>query len=657
MNLELIPKIGTKTLKLLGKINIETDTDLLTYYPYNYKMVRINDITKVLPEQVSYIKAKLISPCNIFYYPKKLTRLTFIAKSSSTSFQVTIFNRAYLKEKLETIKEFLLIGKYDAKKNIFLATDIDFDITERIIPIYHLTKGITNNNLEDFIKYAIIKTKINDYLPIHIKEKYNFLSRAEALKKIHNPQTIQDVKQSKLRLKYEELFEYMFKIHYLQLINKQENKIKKTFDKNKLNEFMSLLSFKLTIDQEAAINDILTDLNSSKIMNRLVIGDVGSGKTIVAIVALLANYLSGYQSAFMAPTEILARQHYESIKEYFKYYNIKVDCLVGSFKKSEKNIKYKDIESGNTDIVIGTHALLNNDLKFNNLGLIITDEQHRFGVNQRKKIQTKGMVNNTDILYLSATPIPRTYALTLYGDLDISKIQTKPSIRKPIKTKIIEEKDIKIVLTHMLEEIKNKHQIFVIAPAIENEDINSVIKLKEKLKKAFKEYATIEIIHGKLKDNEKTNLMNDFLKNKINILISTTVIEVGVDIPNATMIVIYNAERFGLATLHQLRGRVGRSNLQSYCYLIGNPNNSRLKVLEESNDGFYISEMDFKQRGEGDLFGTKQSGELNFKITNIKEDLTILLQASQDSKYFIETKEYLNNTYYKEITENLNLLN
>ena len=388
-------------------------------------------------------------------------------------------------------------------------------------------------------------------------------------------------------------------------------------------------------------------------MNRLLLGDVGSGKTIVATIGIYANFLSGYQSSLMAPTELLAYQHYYSINSILDKFGVTVELITGSMTKKEKEKIYERVKNNEIDLLIGTHSLLNDNLIFNNLGLVITDEQHRFGVNQRFTLQDKS--TSPDILYLSATPIPRTYAMTIYGDLDISYIKTKPFGRKEIITILKKENEIKDVLHAMLEQIKLGHQIYVVCPSIdqnEENDLTSVNLLKDKLNIAFKNMINIEIIHGKMKPNEKDAIMNEFKNNQIKILISTTVIEVGIDVKNATMMVIFNAERFGLATLHQLRGRVGRNELQSYCYLISDKDNERLKVMEESNDGFYISQKDFELRGHGDLFGIKQSGDMNFKIANLKNDYNILLLANEDTKKYIENKEYLKNDYYKNIVDN-----
>lgn len=662
MKLEQLPKIGPKTINILNKININTVEDLLTYYPYRYNVIKFINIDEANENMICYIKAKVLSVPKVAYIKKNFNRLDFIASNSNQDFKVTIFNRAYLKQSLTLDKEIVLIGKFSKLKNSFVANDIKYNMNEeRIEPIYHLTEGLKNSSLETMISNALKENiSLNDYIPTYLSEKYHLLNKNEAIKKIHQPENPSDIKSSMLKLIYEELFIYMFKINYLKSINKVTKGLPKKFDETQIQEFLSSLNFELTKDQLTTIEDIIKDMKENKRMNRLVLGDVGSGKTIVAFVAILANYFSGYQSTFMAPTEILAKQHFTSIKEYFKEYDINIALLTGSLTKKQKEKIYNQISNGEIDIVIGTHALLNDNLNFKNLGLVITDEQHRFGVNQRNLLQNKGLNGDADVLYLSATPIPRTYALTIYGDLELSQIKTKPNIRKEIITKIASEQNIKEVLLKMYEELKLNHQIFVVSPLIEQNDelnINSVIELKEKLNKAFSNKVRIEILHGKLKQKEKDELMKEFQENKINILISTTVIEVGIDIPNASMMVIYNAERFGLATLHQLRGRVGRSDIQSYCYLItNNSNNERLKVMEKSSDGFYIAEQDFKQRGQGDLFGVKQSGDMSFKIADLKRDFSILSQANIDAENFLESKKYQEYEYYNNIIKEIDFL-
>lgn len=661
MNLESVKKVGPKTISILNKLNIFSVEDLLTYYPYRYNFIHIIDIHDATDE-VCYVCATVLSDVKVQYIKKNFNRLNFVASCGNTNFKVTIFNRAFLKTHLMVNKEVLLIGKYNRLKNTFVANDIKFNVfTNRIEPIYHLTDGIKLSGITSLINEALkLKVEVTDFVPNYINEKYQLISKKEAISFIHQPSSVDDVKKAKLKLIYEELFVYMFKIHYLKLINKKSKGLKRDFDENEINEFLSALPFKLTEDQLKTIDEIIHDIKRPERMNRLVLGDVGSGKTIVAVVAVLANILSGYQATFMAPTEILAKQHYESIVNYFKDYPVQVALLTGSMTKKNKEKIYEKIKNKEIDLIIGTHALLNEQLEFANLGLVITDEQHRFGVNQRSLLQNKGCEGEADVLYLSATPIPRTYALTIYGDLDISQIKTKPKMRKEIITKVKTEDEIADVLNAMLEELKQGHQIFVVSPLIENNeelDLTSVNDLKTKLDMAFQTKVKIEILHGKLKQKDKDQLMQSFQNKEIQILISTTVIEVGIDIPNATMMVIFNAERFGLATLHQLRGRVGRNDLQSYCYLISkNKDNERLKVMEESTDGFYISEKDFEQRGQGDLFGVKQSGDMSFKLADLKQDMRILLQASQDASQFVENRQFVGNLEYEKIVEEINFL-
>ena len=416
-----------------------------------------------------------------------------------------------------------------------------------------------------------------------------------------------------------------------------------------------MIPFELTSDQINTINEIKNDFNSSSRMNRIIQGDVGSGKTIVAIASMYLNYLSGYQSALMAPTEILAIQHYNNVKDLFKDTGINVELLVGSQTKKEKQSIYKELENGNINIVIGTHALIQEEVKYKNLGLVITDEQHRFGVNQRALLNNKGIM--PDVLYMSATPIPRTYALTIYGDMDVSIIKQMPKGRIPVKTYVKNSSEIKDVLELMYEELKQNHQIYVIAPLIEesdNSDLTNVVELKDKMNLAFGSRYRIDIVHGKMATMAKDLIMSEFKQNKIQILISTTVIEVGVDVPNASMIVIFDANRFGLSTLHQLRGRVGRGSIASKCVLISNSDTKRLEIMAKTSDGFEISEEDFKLRGHGDLFGTKQSGDMSFKIANIKNDYKILIQAKNDSSEYLNDKDSDSDDLKKRLIESIN---
>ena len=430
----------------------------------------------------------------------------------------------------------------------------------------------------------------------------------------------------------------MLKINRLRISRNKVDGVKRDIDKALVDEFINTLPFKLTEDQLKSVDDIYNDLTSNKRMNRLIEGDVGSGKTIVAFISLYINHLSGYQGVLMAPTEVLANQHYNNIK---KFMNINIEILTGSTKSKDKKDILKRLKNKEIDILIGTHSLFSDDVIYNNLGLVITDEQHRFGVNQRASLKNKGIT--PDILYLSATPIPRTYALTIYGDMDISIINTVPNGKKEIITILKKNSEIKDVLTMMLEELKKKHQIYVIAPLAEdsdNSDLESVNALSDKMNKALGKVANIGIMYGKMDTEDKDNVMNKFKNKELDILVSTTVIEVGVDVENATMIVIFDAERFGLSTLHQLRGRVGRNTLQSYCILVSDKDTERLNIMVNTNNGFKISEEDFKLRGSGDLFGVKQSGDMNFKLANIKRDFKLLLKAKEDSLEYLNSNDY-----------------
>ena len=655
MDIKNLHQVGEKTSKILNKLGIFTDDDLINYYPYRYNVYNFSN--ELIDNSTLIINVIIESNPIVSYIKKNFNRLSFRARYNERIFNVVIFNRAYLKTNLTIGKNITIIGKYDFKKNIFTSSDIKFNVTNgQIEPVYHLTKGITNNTISKLIKDNFNNIYIKDSLPSNIISKYNLLSKKDALYNIHFANDLKMVHYAKNRLIYEELFDFSFKMNFFKNQNIRKDKEPKNIDINKINEFKKLLPFSLTTDQDNAYNEIVQDMSSNKKMNRLLLGDVGSGKTVVAVGAIYANFIAGFESTLMAPTEVLATQHYFSIKKILDKFNVAVELITGSMSKKEKEAIYKRVQNKEIDLLIGTHSLLNENIIFNNLGLVITDEQHRFGVHQRFTLEDKSKC--PDILYLSATPIPRTYAMTIYGDLDISYIKTKPTGRKDIITKVKKNSDIKEVLGLMLEQIKLGHQIYVVSPLVEEDEslnLTSINLLKEKLSVAFKNLFRIEIIHGKMKTSEKESIMNDFKNNQIKILIATTVIEVGIDVSNATMMVIFNAERFGLATLHQLRGRVGRSDLQSYCYLISDSDNDRLKVMEESNDGFYISQKDFEMRGHGDLFGVKQHGDMSFKLANLKNDYNILLFANEDAKKFIDSKEYLNNEYYKDLAQNLNI--
>lgn len=659
MELSKVTGIGTKNISLLNSVGIYDVTDLLSYYPYRYQIYKINNINDVKSNENVIIEGIVDSVPIVRFFTAKKNILSFRLYTSNKLINVSIYNRAFMKRNITPGKTITILGKYDEKKNTLVANNIILSKIEdnKIESVYHLTNGLNNKTLSKLIKNALdMNIETVDYIPDYLNERYGFINKMDAIRKIHFPIDLQEIKEAKLKLIYEELFLFMLKINYLKYLKTTDTKKEpKQCNKLDVQNYINTLPFELTKDQITAVKEIYNDLTSNKRMNRLICGDVGSGKTIVGIISAYITYLSGYQTALMAPTEILATQHYENVKKLLSNTNINIALLLGTTKKKEKETIYKDLKNGKIDLLIGTHALLSNKVSFKNLGLVITDEQHRFGVTQRESLRNKGAL--PDILYMSATPIPRTYALTIYGDMDISLIKTKPSGRKEIKTIIKDEKEIKNVLYLMLEELKKNHQIYVVSPLIEeNEtlDLTPVTELKTKMELAFNNKVKIGLLHGKLTKEEKETVMNDFISGKIKVLVSTTVIEVGVDNPNATMMVIFNAERFGLATLHQLRGRIGRNSLESTCILIGSEKNERLSVLANSSDGFYITEKDYEMRKEGDIFGVRQSGDMSFKIADIKRDFKVLLKVKEDSLEFLEKNDkniFKNNEKYIKIVK------
>lgn len=641
LELENIEGIGPKTKELLNKIKIYDGNDLVYYYPYRYDIIKRSDISNLNDGDKIIIDGVIEGQPTVIFISKSLKKMIFRISTKTMVLNVTIYNKNYIYQELKSGKEITIIGKYNKLKNTIIASDIRFGLlppSAKIEPIYYTTEGLSVKQISKLINSALsLDYEVKSLIPGYLEEKYNLVDKKTAVKNVHIPEDILSLKKARQRIKYEELFMYVLKINYLKKkINEDESAIERNIDKSKIDSFIKNLSFELTLDQDKAVNDIINDLMLKKRMNRLLQGDVGSGKTIVAFISMYANYLSGYQSALMAPTEILATQHYEEAKRLFSDYDINVALLTSSTSSKDKKAIYKGLEDGSISIVIGTQSLIQENVKYKSLGLVITDEQHRFGVNQRDTFKSKGI--SPDVLTMSATPIPRTYALTIYGDTDVSSIKSKPSGRKEVITLFKKEKDILDVLEMMKKELDNGHQIYVVAPMIDTEDDNekeSVYDLQDKMNKAFGKISKIGIIHGKLDSKDKDKVMKDFENNNINILISTTVIEVGVNVPNASMIVIFNANMFGLSTLHQLRGRVGRSDIQSYCLLIAKNPEERLKLMEKTNDGFEISEYDFQTRGEGDLFGTRQSGDLGFKMANIKKDFKMLLKAKSDADEFI----------------------
>ena len=660
MELNEIKGLGLTTEKYLNELGIYNVDDLINYFPFRYEIIENTDMSKVNDGDKVVIGGICEQPPSVFHFSKKLNKMTLRLNTGDFIAKVEIYNRAFLKTKINVGEPITVIGKYNQKKSLITASDIKLKLVDEPIiePIYHASFNINSSKISKIILKALEKEEIKETLPEDIIQKYKFISREKAIKIAHNPKTKQELKKSLNRLKYEELFNFMLKINYLKKMKKKNIGLERKVEYEKVKKIIDKLPFKLTLDQKKVIKDIYNDLISKERMNRLLQGDVGSGKTIVSFIALYINYLSGYQGALMAPTEILAQQHYQNIKKLFP--NINVVLLKGKMKAKEKREIKELIENGKAKIIIGTHALISTDVVYKKLGLVITDEQHRFGVNQRGNLKNKGIT--PDILYMSATPIPRTYALTLYGDMDISSIKTMPSGRKPVKTILKTNKQIKEVLTMMLNEIQKGHQIYVVAPLVEESekiDLKNIYEIEENMNKAFRKVpnCTVAVMHGKMTSQEKEDVMKKFKERKIKILISTTVIEVGVDVENATMMVIFDSFRFGLSALHQLRGRVGRNSLDSYCILVSDKESKRLQILTETTDGFKVSEEDFKLRGGGDIFGIRQSGDMNFKLADIKTDYDLLLKTKEDSNNFLKSKDFDNPRYNNIKKEILNSTN
>lgn len=654
-------KINENRIKLLNTMNIYSIRDLVLHFPYRYESI---EETPLIDNEKVVIEGVLIDEPKVFF-KGRLSRLSFQVLYHQEVYKVTLFNRHFLKKNMVKEMPLTIIGKYNSKTKSITASDLllkPLSEASGITPIYSLKEGITQKSFQGYVKKALTfySGHIQDEVPSALLIKHHLIHKELALNLIHFPSNNQDVKEALRYLKYEEFLRFQLTMQYIKLSRKDNLGIKKEFDINKLNEFIQQLPFKLTLDQQKAIDEVINDLQKEIMMYRFVQGDVGSGKTVVGAVGLYANYLAGYQGAMMAPTEILANQHFQSLSKLFKDTNIKIALLTGHLSNKEKQIIYTDLETGSINIVIGTHALFQEKVVYQNLGLVITDEQHRFGVNQRKALKEKG--KQVDFMVMSATPIPRTLAISLYGDMDVSIIKTMPSGRKPVITEVYKTHSMKPILARLKEYLASGGQCYVVCPLVEESEVidsRDATSIYQGMKAYFKEQYQIGLLHGKMDDETKDTIMAAFKANEIQILVSTTVIEVGVDVSNANWIVIYNAERFGLSQIHQLRGRVGRGDQQGYCFLLSNSSNdeaiNRLEFLQDCHDGFEVSFYDLKQRGPGDILGNQQSGLPVFMVGDIFEDANILEVSRKDALELLESKS--NDQIYlkliKEIEEQL----
>ncbi len=649
IDIQYVKGIGPKKAYKLNKLGIFTLKDLLYYFPRQYEdRNNLKKIADLKNEDKATVKGIIsnISTRN----PKKGMTLTKVDIKDETGVaKLVFFNQPYISNTFRSGDTVLVFGKVKKEfKNTELTSCEIEHLTNspkntcKIMPIYPLTFGVTNKEIISIIKSVLSNKElvIKDYLPKHIIEKYKLCSIDYAIRNIHSPTNKESFKIALYRIIFEEflilqLGLFMFKngVTEVEGIKFNENE--------KLKDIIDSLPFKLTKAQNRALNEIIDDMQSIKVMNRLVQGDVGSGKTVVALLALANTVLNGYQGALMAPTEILAEQHYISLNETLKDFGINIELLVGSLTKKQKELVLERVKNKEVDILIGTHALIEDNVEFNNLGIVITDEQHRFGVRQRGKLSDKG--NNPDVLVMTATPIPRTLALILYGDLDISIIDELPPGRQPIDTiAVTKDKRDKAYNSLVRSEVEKGRQVYIVCPLVEESEsieAKAAVELVDELKAEYFSDLKVGLLHGKMKSSEKDSIMKSFKNKELDILVSTTVIEVGVNVPNATLMIIENAERFGLAQLHQLRGRVGRGKHKSYCILIyaskSDVCKQRMSIMEETNDGFKISEKDLEIRGPGEFFGTRQHGLPELRIANIFKHMKILKIAQQEARYIV----------------------
>ena len=647
--IQFVKGIGPKRAEKLHKLNIFTLKDLIYYFPRQYEdRSKVKKINQLENEEKVTIKGVITRMDS--YSPKKGMNIIRMDMRDDTGYiKLSFFNLEYIKRVFKSGDSIVVFGKVKIENNFkeFVPIEIEHYSSKpqsncKIEPVYPLTYGLSNKELQGIIRSVLTKEefKVKEYLPTYILEKYKLCGIDFAVRNIHSPSNKEALKIALYRLVFEEFLILQLGLFYFKNGVNESSGIE--FKENeKLNDIIESLPFKLTKAQNRALSEITQDMTSSKVMNRLVQGDVGSGKTVVALLALASAVLNGYQGALMAPTEILASQHYDSFKEILERFNIKSELLVGSLTKKQKEKVLEKVKNQEVNILIGTHALIEDKVEFKNLGIVITDEQHRFGVRQRGRLSNKG--DSPDIIVMTATPIPRTLALILYGDLDISIIDELPPGRQPIETIAIEHKSRNEAYENLVRsEVQKGRQVYVVCPLVEESEkieATAASELVEELKREFFSDLRVGLLHGKMRPAEKDAIMDDFKNKKLDILVSTTVIEVGVNVPNATLMIIENAERFGLAQLHQLRGRVGRGNHKSYCILIYNSKTEvckeRMAIMEETTDGFKISQKDLEIRGPGEFFGTRQHGLPELKVANIFKHIKILKQAQLEARYII----------------------
>lgn len=653
--------IGGKFAEDLNLMNVYTIEDLLHYLPYKYDVLEVLPLSELIHEDKVTIVGRILYEPSLTFYGRKKSRLVLTVDVENVAIKAVMFNRAFAKKQLNAGDTVTLTGKWDAHRLQITVSNYrkgaQEDSTE-IQPMYSVKGDITNYRLKKVISQALedYGDQITEILPETYLTAYKLPSRKDAVEMLHFPQNRVQLKHARRRYIYEEFLLFQLK---MQLLRKKHREATEgnaqEYDEEKVNSFIERFPFKLTNAQNSSLEEILLDMRSSYRMNRLLQGDVGSGKTAVAAICLYASLTAGKQGALMVPTEILAEQHYQSLQELFgELANVRL--LTGSVKTKERREILTGLEAGDVDLIIGTHALIQDDVLFQDLGLVIVDEQHRFGVEQRRTLRDKGL--HPDVLFMTATPIPRTLAITAFGDMDVSQINEMPAGRKEVETLWVKENMFERILNFIIKHVESGEQAYLISPLIEESDkldIQNAVDLYHQLVEFFPPEIKVGLMHGRLPADEKDAVMKEYAENKIQVLVSTTVVEVGVNVPNATIMVIYDAERFGLAQLHQLRGRVGRGDKQSYCILIAEPKNDvgkeRMSIMTETNNGFELAERDLQLRGPGDFFGRKQSGIPEFKVADMVHDYRALETARNDATYIVNQELLETDCEYRKLRE------
>ena len=645
--LSVLPGIGPKSAEKYKKLGIETVEDLLLYFPFRYEDFKSKNVLDLEDGEKAVVSGLVATPANVQYYGFKRNRLRFTIKQGELVLAVSFFNQPYLADKIELGQTVAVFGKWDKAKGALTGMKLLAQVEDDLQPVYRLSQGVSQSALVKVIKTAFeagLDQLLEENLPQILMDKYHLLSRRQAVRAMHFPKDLEEYKQALRRVKFEELLFFQLQLQVLKEENRSVGQgIVLDWDEKKLKALQASLPFALTEAQERSLSEILADMRSPYHMNRLLQGDVGSGKTVVAGLAMYAAVTAGKQAALMVPTEILAEQHLQSLTSLFS--NLRILLLTGSLKAAERRERLDLIKSGQVDLIVGTHALIQEGVHFHDLGLVIIDEQHRFGVAQRRILREKGQ--NPDVLMMTATPIPRTLAITAFGDMDVSIIDQMPAGRKEIITRWVKHQQLNLVLDWLVKEIQKGSQAYVISPLIEESealDLKNAIALEEELIAYFGDRVRIALLHGKMKGEEKEAIMQAFKQGEIDLLVSTTVIEVGVNVPNATVMIIMDADRFGLSQLHQLRGRVGRGDKQSYAVLVANPKTEsgkrRMKIMTETTNGFVLAEEDLKLRGSGEIFGTRQSGIPEFQVANLIEDYPILEEARKVAVQVVTTPNW-----------------